>query len=84
MKQLSEMILACSYLLGMGLNVYTLLGVHQGLYNWGRVWNYPRRGGHWLKAKATETSHWCGDVFQESQVLAELVLIRRKEVEPVI
>lgn len=40
--------------------------------------------GRWLKPKVTKMPHWHEEAVQESQVLAELVLVRRKEIDPVI
>ena len=37
--------------------------------------------GNWLKVKLLKRH---GETFWKSQVLADLILIRRKEVEPVI
>ena len=40
--------------------------------------------GHWMRAQGTEMLHQHEKAFQESQVLAEQVQIRGKEVDPVI
>jgi hypothetical protein len=45
---------------------------------------YTHIGGSWRVVPKPCESHWHGEAFQASQVLAEQILIRRKEVEPVI
>jgi hypothetical protein len=59
MKQLSEMILACSYFfIGDGFEHILLFGVNQWLYSLGKGCGNIHGGeGRWLKAKATETPH---------------------------
>jgi hypothetical protein len=46
------------FLFGVGLNIFSLFGIEQGLYSFGEGVRISRVGkGHWRKAKATEMCH---------------------------
>lgn len=60
------------------LCAYTLLGI-DNLGEWEGV--FMVNVNHWLEFKVLWMPHLCREAFQESQVLAKWVLIRKEEVE---
>lgn len=58
--------------------------MNQGLYSFGEE-GMDIQGTQMLSAEGrTDMSHYYGEAFQESQVLAEWVLTGRKEAKPLI
>ena len=70
----------------MSIYVEEILGVIHGLYNLGdlRLGTSTIGKHHWMMAQCTKTTTLSNKAFQESPLLAEVILIRGKEVEVVI